>query len=679
MGTQQKKSPTSIATITPVAAASLAVLMTVAMASRSLAQSGSILPRFTNTVQTAPRAASPSVNMRLAQRGSQEHAPSYSPQYYQRNGGQTNNRQLAPGRLLPARFRGQDGDVFGEDQADTTETVEDAFGEPTIQSPIQESPFVPRTTVPTPRSRDTQIRNPFGEPTFGTDTAPVQPPATERTRQPIIELPSVDPSPRVPPMDTTPVAPRLPQGSQFTPDPSTIPDLPTPGGGTRETDRAQTRPTQRRPGEDVEDTELVELDDFDPRSLETDDPQARRKPKSRSGRTPTAADDPRRPFRSNVYRPAAEPTFYSTPATAGALANQQTAQQAAQQQAANPPFNPYSNPYAANPAANPYLNPYANQYANPYANPYANNPYPPNPYALAANPAWAGLGYGCPPACQGCASCQQPGCGGGCAGGCGNNCGCGTGCSSCSGDDRYAGCPTPTLASRDDGVYQSIGGEDSTLGITGRALNSPLTSTDIPLYYISLFGGWSDLSDLAITNETGQIGLNSRNGVGLGAAFGQIQGRNLRSELEFSYRNHDIDGLFLSDFGGGNQTIDGVGDVESFAGMLNVYWEFTELCGGKLTPYVGAGVGAINVSADLRLDGGQDAFADGEDSSFAYQYIVGINYKVRSYSDLFVEFRHLAADSLRLDTTLPSGSLLDGDGELNYQSNNIFFGMRLKF
>lgn len=221
--------------------------------------------------------------------------------------------------------------------------------------------------------------------------------------------------------------------------------------------------------------------------------------------------------------------------------------------------------------------------------------------------------------------------------------------------------------------------QEATLGIAGRGLNGPLVTSELPLYYVSLFGGWSDLSDLAITNDSGRTDLNSQNGLGLGAAFGQILGRNLRSELEFSYRNHDVDNLFLTDFGTGQQTINGAGDVESYAGMLNLYWEFTGLCGGAFTPYIGGGVGAVNVSADLRLDGGQNAFADGEDSSFAYQYIVGLNYKVRSYSDLFVEYRHFAADSLRLDTSLPAGSLLEGDGELNYQSNNIFFGMRLKF
>jgi len=327
----------------------------------------------------------------------------------------------------------------------------------------------------------------------------------------------------------------------------------------------------------------------------------------------------------------------------------------------DPRTNPYAaaNPNAINPyALNPYLmNPYA---ANPYAaNAYAGNPYAANPYAM--NP----LGYNCPPACLGCASCPPV-----------NAC---ATCPTAAPVNSYAGCPTPTPATCNDGVYENVIGEEATLGINGRSLNNPLMPSGVPLYYVSLFGGWSDLSDLEIVNEAGTINLNSENGLGIGAAFGQIQGRNLRTELEVSYRSQDIENLLLRDLGTGRETLNGVGDIKSYAGMLNVYWEFVDLFDGPFSPYVGAGVGAVNVSADMRLNGGQDAFRDGEDSSFAYQYIAGVNYKLQSYSDLFIEYRHFAADSLRLDTSLPAGSLLNGDGELNYQTNNIFFGMRLKF
>jgi|GEM_PF-2419795 len=584
-----------------------------------------LLPQFSNTVTQPMHSNSRSVNMKLSAR------KSATVQASQQQLGRPQSPRLGmkpKSYLSPTRFRRQDGDVFGEDQAGGG----NPFGEPTVESPIKESPFEPFN--PMPIQKKPPKLNPFGEPE--------------------VESPAVDPTPRTPLMDTTPTPPKLPPGGEFTPDPNNIPGLPTPFGDARETERAGTERSTPDPDE-------IGLEDFnDDNSLEERDPKARRTSRTRGRRDSKGKndrddyDDPRRPFRSNVYRPARDPSYYSKPTganpyAAGALGGDPNG------------FNPYAaNPYLMNPyAANPYpANP---NMPNPYAmNPYAMNPYRMNPYA----------GYGCPPGC-GCASCPPT-----------------KGCQTCPPvATSYAGCPQPTPAVVcDDGVYETVvdcqpssRSRGMGLGLCRRSSENSVLSSGVPLYYVSIFGGWSDLSDLEIEDEDGRVNLLSANGSGFGAAIGQIQGRNLRSELEVSYRNHDIEDLLLTDFGSGSQRLEGVGDIESFAGMLNIYWEFVDLFDGPLSPYIGAGAGAVNVSADMRLDGGQDAFTDGEDSSFAYQYIVGMNYKLQSYSDLFIEYRHFAADSLRLDSNLPAGSLVDGDGELNYQTNNIFFGMRLKF
>jgi opacity protein-like surface antigen len=601
--------------------ASAVALGTLCMSSTLDAQNGSLLPQFSNTVMQPMHTNSPSVSMRLNQKKSSSAETKPSPY-----------RSSPPPRLGmkpksfldPFRHRRQDGDVFGEDQAGS----DDPFGESTVESPIQESPFAPFNSGPF-RKKKAPVVNPFGEPE--------------------IEEPVVDPAPRVPPMDTVPKKPVLPPGAEFTPD--QVPELPKPDGSTRESDTARTERS-------VPDPDEVTLEDFTDESLQEDDPDARRGSRATRRREREAAyDDPRRPFRSNVYRPAPEPTYYSKALPGDGRPNYASNSYAA---AAGPnAYNPYAaNPYAPNPyGTNPYPAPYAAPYPAPYPTPYP-APYAMNPY----------MGYGCPPACMGCQSCQS------CAP---TNC--------CPPTNAYAGCPTPTPADCDD-VYENVVSQPARSGVCGlglnlcnRGSNSILTPSGVPLYYFSLFGGWSDLSDLEIANEQGTINFDSPNGFGFGGAFGQIQGRNLRSELEFSYRSHDVEDLLLRDFGGGREVIQGVGDIESYAGMLNVYWEFVDLLGGRIAPYVGAGVGAVNVTADMRLDGGRNAFTDGEDSSFAYQYIIGLNYKVRQYSDLFIEYRHFAADSLRFDTSLPEGSLLDGDGELNFQTNNIFFGMRLKF
>ena len=650
MGTYNTKSPQVANLNVPMARraiantvllAALAVTLGVFwMQSAVHAQYGALLPQFSNTAAEAAG----SVRVIPSQRnssGGQRHQKTLRRPQSPRLG-------MTPRSFLrPARFRRQDGEGLGEGQGAGV----NPFGDVPVESPIQESPFAPSN--PNLPDSGAPIENPFGEPE--------------------IRTPVVDPTPRTPPMDTQPRPPRLPQGAEFTPEEGTIPDLPTPFGDTRETDKARTEPKRQGTGRariQRSTPEPGEADEeaFDEDSiLLEDDPQPRPTPRNTKRRRRTERDDdPRRPFRSNVYRPARDPSYYVKPLEQGQPgynAAGPNGPQGANPYAANPnAANPYAaNPYAANPypanayAANPYAVPYQPPYGAPYQAPYA-GAYAINPYA----------GLGCHPACMGCQSCAPANC--------------------CPPTNAYADCPTPTPADYHDDVYDPVVGESvqharSGLGLKlgRRRSNGILTQRGVPLYYLSLFGGWSDLSDLEINNEEGTINLDSRDGVGLGAAFGQIQGRNLRSEFELTYRNHDIEDLFLNDLAGGSETLEGVGDVESFAGMFNLYWEFVDLLGGRLSPYIGAGLGAVNVTADARLDGGTEAFQDGEDSSFAYQYMVGLNYKLREHSDLFVEYRHFAADSLRLDASLPEGSLLNGEGELNYRTNNIFFGMRLKF
>ena len=544
MGKQTTKSQTRNAPLFALKFVA-ATLLTLGFATTGSAQSGALLPRFTNTVRP-PVKMSPSVNMRLRER--------------------INNRNQL---FTPARYRPQDGDIFGEDQTGGQNPFGDAVTEPRpTRTPFDKLEAPGETPPSMPRSRGIQDRNPFGEPRQNQDESPFGEGGNE---PPVVQPPRVDPNPRTPPMDTVPVEPRLPPGGEFTPDPRSIPGLPIPGGGNREAERARTEerstpdPKEIDPRDFGPDTleETEENNDPDPRN-----PRTPRTPSARSGGDLPNYDDPRRPFRSNVYRPAPDPTYYA----------KTKENPYGQPPAGANPYAPYPNPYA-----NPYTNPYANPAANPYANPYALNPYMMNPYAAAQANGYglAGAGCGCPPCNNGCGA----GCGG--CNSCAGNCGSGCNSNSSGGSfaaNNYAGCPTPTPANCDNDIYNPVVGNSASLGVSGQALNNPLMPSGVPLYYVSLFGGFSDLSDLAIENQSGKIDIGSDDGVGLGIALGQIQGKNLRSELEFSYRSHDIDNLFLQDLGSGRQTLGGVGDIESYAGMLNLYWEFVDLCGGRLQP-----------------------------------------------------------------------------------------------
>ena len=197
--------------------------------------------------------------------------------------------------------------------------------------------------------------------------------------------------------------------------------------------------------------------------------------------------------------------------------------------------------------------------------------------------------------------------------------------------------------------------------------------------YIGLFGGWSDLNDFVTRGDIGEGVYMEDSGYLFGFAIGQIQGRNLRTELEFSYRNINLNGLQLN--GSVPSEFVGVsGDFGTFAGMFNGYWEFVDFNLPKLKPYVGGGIGFAIGRPDLIQSNGLEAAINNDDSSFAWQWMAGFNYKASPTLDAFVEYRYFVAESFRLDTEIPEvAGLGNGSGPFDYQSSNVLFGLRARF
>ena len=174
-------------------------------------------------------------------------------------------------------------------------------------------------------------------------------------------------------------------------------------------------------------------------------------------------------------------------------------------------------------------------------------------------------------------------------------------------------------------------------------------------------------------------------GVAFAIKLGQYQGYNLRTELEYSYRQNDSERATVIDNLGGGLTLNGYdidGDLQVHAGMFNMIWQFSNVPSRWIKPYVGAGVGFAFMDANLeRL--GQSVFTDGRsgNSTFAYQAIAGVNTQLSRSLDVFVEYRYFMADALTLETdfnaiTGAGSSLLH---DFDFQADNIMFGVRLKF
>ena len=572
-----------------------------------------------------------------------------------------------------ARFVRQD-DLFGEDQAPGANP--DAFGEPRRRP----APRVPGSRVP--NSRVPEARTPI-----------VQPPSSPRENRSNTDSPiprsgsgratiknerrSADSSRR----RSRQAEPQLPPGGNFTPNPDSIPEMPMPGGQTRSTEKA-------RSIFDKDDVDLEAPEDFD--DLEDFDIDDMSESEDRTDRRTTEEEyvvGRRRPQGSNVYRPAPDPSHYTQPTDESLRNYQLYAEQYFLQYGQYPPppntMNPYAlfpkpsnthpavpNPYAANYAANPYA-----------AHPYAGVPYAGVPHAGAnygANPAFPSVagGFGCP-TCPTCPTVQPTLLASA-------NCGCQPD-NGGMGQSFLNPVSTCSQAAVADDVYSGVVCGDREIAQCSPSVSAPsLAATNRLrgggplLFYSSVFVGGTGFSNLNLSGEDGNIDIGDEDGVALGFAFGQIQGKNLRSEVEVTYRTNDLNGFNLQNLDGDNQFLSGAGTLESFAVMFNVFWDFVDVPSARFKPYLGGGIGGVSVDTDFQING-IERFDDGSDTSLAYQWIGGVNYRATQYSNLFVEYRYFAADSLHLTTTLPANSIVDGDGELNYRTNNILFGMRMKF
>ncbi len=187
-----------------------------------------------------------------------------------------------------------------------------------------------------------------------------------------------------------------------------------------------------------------------------------------------------------------------------------------------------------------------------------------------------------------------------------------------------------------------------------------------PQFYLSIFGGFTDTDPLRRDYDSAIMNVES--GGGLGFAVGQMQGRNLRTELEYSTRWNDI-----TSFNGNSVT----GSLQTNAGMANGYWEFSQFPHPCFKPYVGAGLGYMFADPDMRNSAGV-LLNDGS-SSFAWQFMTGVNYKASEKLDWFVEYRRTVADELDLHQKGQMHQAGGAMGLYNYETDNFFFGARFKF
>jgi OmpA-OmpF porin, OOP family len=175
------------------------------------------------------------------------------------------------------------------------------------------------------------------------------------------------------------------------------------------------------------------------------------------------------------------------------------------------------------------------------------------------------------------------------------------------------------------------------------AICAATAQADASPFYISVLGGpnWAEDERIVTTYST-TADFNFDTGFVVGGAFGAHLDswlRGLKVEIEAAYRRNDLDGHFTTSDGTYTGTING--HISNFSLMANAWYEID--LGSKVRPYIGAGAGWAKSRLDqvwLWSTGASNFSSIVENSGFAYQLGIGLNYEIMRGVDVGIGYRY---------------------------------------
>ncbi len=183
-----------------------------------------------------------------------------------------------------------------------------------------------------------------------------------------------------------------------------------------------------------------------------------------------------------------------------------------------------------------------------------------------------------------------------------------------------------------------------------------------PYWYVGLSVGGTFQSDSDFTSNGASGEFGHDEGIALGASLGYIisQDRDFgrsRVELEYSNRQSDLGGVG--------------GDVEADVVAANYYYDFTTQ-GSNVMPYLGAGVGAAEISVDPTNAAG----ASGDDTVGIYQVMAGVGYAPENLprTELTIGYKYLGTFN---DPDVNNTGA--GTTEFEYDNHSVEVGAKLRF
>lgn len=181
---------------------------------------------------------------------------------------------------------------------------------------------------------------------------------------------------------------------------------------------------------------------------------------------------------------------------------------------------------------------------------------------------------------------------------------------------------------------------------------------DTSRFYLAGYMGLNLSSDQDFSDKTNSISGETEiaSTPSFAGALGLRLNKNFRAEAELSYRNADIDSL-SGNFGSVNTG----GDLKSWMGLLNLYYDFD--VDWKVKPYVSAGLGLGYFDGEVTSVNGT-RFSDSA-YGLTWQAGAGLEYRKNKDWSWTAGYRYL--DSADLDF---------GDLDLDYGAHEIRVGVK---
>ncbi|MFM9864023.1 MAG: outer membrane protein [Micropepsaceae bacterium] len=172
--------------------------------------------------------------------------------------------------------------------------------------------------------------------------------------------------------------------------------------------------------------------------------------------------------------------------------------------------------------------------------------------------------------------------------------------------------------------------------------------------YVSVFGGANFQPDQSQSFYSSSFTLDPDTGFVLGGTVGTRLtnwAKGLRAEVEFGYRRNDVAGAWTSSYGTTGGYIDA--NMSTFAIMANAWYDID--IGSKVRPYVGGGVGWARTRLEIAQIETFSTSGPGfqlredsehENSGFAWQLGLGINYEVAPDVDVGIGYRYFVGPNI---------------------------------